>query len=92
MKTILISILLVVLASSTVSPDPQMIFDIVGPFSETAFGCLVEQGYTSVIVRASSDTPGVIDPNAVQTLENAQAAGLATSIYIVVCPSTYFFN
>jgi len=81
-----------VLATSTVSPDPQMSFDIVGPLTTTAFGCLVEQGYTSVIVRASSDTPGAMDSNAVQTLKNAQAAGLETSIYIVVCPSVDFFN
>jgi len=47
----------------------------------------VDQGYTDVSVRATANTHGVIDPNAIQTLQNAQAAGLKTSIYLVICPS-----
>jgi len=33
-----------------------------------------------------------MDPNALQTLENAQIAGLSTDVYVIVCPSTSFFN
>jgi len=70
----------------------QKAFDIVGPLTQTAFGCLLNQGYAYVSVRASSNTPGVIDPNAIQTLLNAQATGLQTAIYLVVCPSSNFVN
>jgi len=52
----------------------------------------VDQGYTDVSVRATANTHGVIDPNAIQTLLNAQATGLQTAIYLVVCPSSNFVN
>jgi len=48
---------------------------IVGPLTQTAFSCLAEV-YNYAFIRAYkvSGTPG-IDPNAMQTILNAQAAG-----------------
>jgi Mrp family chromosome partitioning ATPase len=57
----------------------------VGPLTRTAFGCLVDQGYSNVIVRAAA-LNGTVHPTVVQTLTNAQAAGLQTAIYVVLCP------
>ena len=88
MKAILLCLLLAGLITAT----HQKTLDIVGPLTKTAFGCLVQLGYTDAIVRADSDTPGAVDPNAIQTLENAQIAGLSTDVYVIVCPSTSFFN
>jgi len=38
------------------------------------------------MIRAIDDS-GALDPNALQTLQNAQAAGADADIYIVLCPS-----
>ena len=70
----------------------QKAFDIVGPLTLTAFACLFNQGYSHAIVRASSNAPGVIDPNAIQTVVNALVTGIKTDIYLVVCPSSNFVN
>jgi len=75
--------------SQTFTFHPK-VFDIVGPLSTTAFRCLALQGYYFVNVRATSNTPGVIDPNAIQTLQNAKAAGLQAALYLVVCPSSTY--
>jgi len=61
-------------------------FDIIGPQTTAGFACLKSQNYTYSIVRADSNTNGVIDPNAIATLQNAKAAGLSTSIYLFLCP------
>ena len=63
------------------------VIDIVGPLTTTAFGCLANDGHQNVIVRAYSlDNGGSVDPNAVQTLINAQNANFGTSfIYMVIC-------
>jgi hypothetical protein len=65
-------------------------YDIVGPLTKTAFGCLLNLnsslGINSyVYVRADSHSPGIIDQHATQTLINAQSAGLSTSIYLKLC-------
>jgi hypothetical protein len=54
--------------------------------NQIAFGCLGAQGYTYATVRADSNTVGVIDPNAIATLQNARASGLSTGIYMILCP------
>jgi hypothetical protein len=73
MKRFTISLcLLIVLVTS---PPVQKGFDLVGPLTRTAFGCLAEQGYGYAIVRAAA-LNGTVDPTTVQTLTNAQAAGL----------------
>jgi hypothetical protein len=60
---------------------------VVGPLSYTAFSCLKDQGFIFFTVRIYkvSGTPGV-DPSAVQTLINANAAGpFMTFAYMEVC-------
>jgi hypothetical protein len=67
MKSIAISVcFLIVLATC----EYQKGFDVVGPLTKTAFGCLVGQGYSYVNVHAAS-RDGVIDSTLIQTLTNA---------------------
>lgn len=68
--------------------NSQAGYDIVGPLTQTAFGCLLNLnsslGNSYVYVRADTDS-GTVDPNAAPTLQNAQAGGLSTSIYMKLC-------
>ena len=84
MKSIVFILLAALLISQTVAQGNTL--DIVGPLTTTAFGCLASDGYQLAIVRAYSlDNGGSVDPNAAQTLVNAQIAGLNTMIYMVIC-------
>jgi len=84
MKNIAFILLAALLVSQTVAQANM--FDIVGPLTKTAFGCLANEGYQIAIVRAYSlDNGGSVDPNAVQTLVNAQGASLLTQTYMVIC-------
>jgi len=84
MKSIVFILLAALLISQTVAQGNTL--DIVGPLTATAFGCLASDGYQLAIVRAYSlDNGGSVDPNAAQTLVNAQIAGLNTMIYMVIC-------
>jgi hypothetical protein len=84
MKIIAFMLIAALLVSQTVAQGNTL--DIVGPLTATAFGCLASDGYMLAIVRAYSlDNGGSLDPNAVQTLVNAQSAYLATQIYMVIC-------
>jgi len=88
MKNIVFILLAALLISQTMTQvQPVSVIDIVGPLSKTAFDCLAKDGYQNAIVRAYSlDNGGSIDPNAVQTLINAQNANFGTSfIYMVIC-------
>jgi hypothetical protein len=62
--------------TQTITFPALLPFDIVGPLTKTAFGCLYQQNYVYANVRIDSNTLGVIDPNAIQTLQNAKASGL----------------
>jgi len=84
MKIIAFILLAALLVSQTLTQPP--VFDIVGPLSATAFGCLAQEGFQQVIIRAYSlDNGGSLDPNAVQTLLNAQNSGINPYIYMVIC-------
>ena len=50
--------------------DSPIGIGIVGPLTKTAFGCILEQGYTWAIVNAEEGSPV-----AIQTLQNAQSGG-----------------
>jgi hypothetical protein len=67
MKTILLSLILVVLVTCPSPPDPHKGFDISGYLSSTAFGCLAADGYTYAIVRVDTNTR-TLNPNAIATL------------------------
>ena len=83
MKIIAFMLIAALLVSQTVAQGNTL--DIVGPLTTTAFGCLASDGYQLAIVRAYSlDNGGSVDPNAVQTLVNAQI-NMATHIYMVIC-------
>ena len=65
-------------------------FGIVGPFTASAFTCLqssVPGSFQYVVVRAyqNSHSPAGIDPNALQTMQNAYAAGYSNDVYIEIC-------
>jgi len=65
-------------------------FGLVGPFTTSAFKCLlssVPDAAPFVIVRAyqNSHSPPGIDPNALQTLNNALTAGYSAGIYVELC-------
>jgi hypothetical protein len=63
--------------------DSPIGIGIVGPLTKTAFGCILEQGYTWAIVNAEEGSPV-----AIQTLQNAQSGGLSTAIYLKLCRGT----
>jgi len=88
MSKIILLILVVVLLYQ--SSATSLGVSLVGPLTKTAFSCLKQQGYTRAMIRAFeiSTFPGAIDTNATQTLINAKAAGLVTSIYVVLCRTT----
>jgi hypothetical protein len=75
MNTILLSLILVVLVTCPSPPDPHKGFDVVGPVTKTAFGCLAADGYTYAIVRADTKAR-TLDKNAITTLQNAKFAQL----------------
>jgi len=84
MKRITFILLTALLISQTMAQG--QILDIVGPLTQTAFGCLAEDGYQFAIVRAYSlDNGGSIDPNAIQTIMNSQNANIYTQTYMVIC-------
>lgn len=58
--------------------------DLAGAFTNANFQCIKNAGYTFVILRGYR-SPGAIDTNAVQSLTNAKAVGLATDIYMFPC-------
>lgn len=66
-------------------------FGVVGPFTSSAFKCLVSSGppgsAPQVLVRGyqNSQSPPGIDPNAVQTLKNSFVAGYSSNVYIEIC-------
>jgi len=64
MKNLTLMLLAAILVSQTVAQI--QLFDIVGPLTTTAFGCLATDGYLNAVVRAYSlDLDGSVDPNAV---------------------------
>jgi len=64
MKTFTFILLAALLVTQTVAQ--VQLFDIVGPLTTTAFGCLASDGYLNAVVRAYSlDSEGSVDPNAV---------------------------
>jgi len=88
MKTLSLILFAALLVIQIIAPRTAPAFDIVGPLTTTAFGCLYSAGYPDAIVRAYSlDNGGSVDPNAVQTLQNAQNANMATNIYMAICPN-----
>jgi len=56
---------IIILLALLFSPSTtRKLIDLVGPFNPTAYGCLVEQGYSWAIARIYSlDNGGSIDPN-----------------------------
>ena len=66
-------------------------YEIVGPFLTSAFTCLYQSlpsdGEPYAIIRAyqNSHSPPGIDPNALQTLTNAYAAGFTADFYVEIC-------
>lgn len=63
------NIALILLVALFITAQSANTVDLVGPVTQTAFGCLKQLGYTNVIIRASSiKNIGAIDPNAVSTL------------------------
>ena len=68
-------------------------FGVVGPFTAPAFRCLSSGVHGSVqyaVIRAyqNSQSPAGIDPNAIQTIRNANAAGYFISLYVELCRGT----
>jgi hypothetical protein len=60
-------------------------YAVVGPFTASAFTCLLLPGQSNVfLVRAyqNSHSPPGIDPNALQTITNAFTAGYSASFYV----------
>jgi len=65
-------------------------FGIVGPLTTSAFTCLqsnVPNSNKYAVIRAyqNSHSPAGIDPNALQTLANAYAAGFSADLYVEIC-------
>ncbi len=60
--------------------------DVSTSVSTSDLGCLKNDGYESIIVRAYRSL-GSPDPDAVKTLANAQSAGIKyTDVYLFPCP------
>lgn len=59
--------------------------DISAAASQSAFACMASNGVQFAIIRAyrSSGSP---DPNAANSLYNAQAAGISADVYMFPCP------
>jgi len=85
MKNFISLVLVLILAWSAAGQTFRGI-SLVGPFTKSAFSCLIQQGYSRFTIRMYkvSGTPG-IDPHGVQTLQNALAAisTYSTRIYNV---------
>jgi hypothetical protein len=78
--------LLVVLCVSLVVAYPDRFYgiDVSDAVSQSQFACLLQQNLSFAIVRVFRST-GQVDPNAVQTIANAHAAGVRVDGYIFPC-------
>ena len=61
--------------------------DVSQPTSQSAFSCMVNNGYTFAIVRGYRSS-GSVDPYVVSTVANAWSAGMAhVDVYMFPCPT-----
>ena len=81
MKTLFAVILAIALLRSA---NCVLGVDVSQPFSTSTYQCMKSNGYAFAIIRGYCSFGG-IDTHAVQSLNNARAAGLITDIYMFPC-------
>jgi len=85
-KSLLLLVLLILFFNQS-SAYYYKFFNIVGPLSTSAFGCIEQLGHTNANIRAYTldyGQPGSLDPNVLDTMQNAGLAGVGTSVYMEI--------